>query len=137
LCWIHAGADEGAFAWLTLNYLLGHLGGDESNTVAAIDMGGGSVQMAYAVDDATAKRAPSGYIFKLKGGGKNYNVYVRRLERPFCARKLPGEHLLHVTGADAVFGCCANSQLGYGIMAGRAAVLDTTQVSDGFVLPHH
>mmetsp|Transcript_3004 Transcript_3004/g.5427 ORF Transcript_3004/g.5427 Transcript_3004/m.5427 type:complete len:441 (-) Transcript_3004:141-1463(-) len=99
------GADEGAFAWLTLNYLLGHLGGDESNTVAAIDMGGGSVQMAYAVDDATAKRAPSGYIFKLKGGGKNYNVYVR-------------------------------SQLGYGIMAGRAAVLDTTQAEGHPCIPN-
>jgi len=90
------GADEGAYAWLTMNYLLGHLGGDDSNTVASIDMGGGSVQMAYAVDAATAKSAPKGYIFKLKGGGTNYNVYVK-------------------------------SQLGYGIMAGRAAVLNTSQ----------
>lgn len=74
----YAGADEGAYAWLTMNYLLGHLGGDESNTVASIDMGGGSVQMAYAVDGTTAKYAPSGYIYNLKGGGTSYNVYVRR-----------------------------------------------------------
>mmetsp|Transcript_32932 Transcript_32932/g.78154 ORF Transcript_32932/g.78154 Transcript_32932/m.78154 type:complete len:449 (+) Transcript_32932:117-1463(+) len=100
------GADEGAFAWLTLNYLLGHLGGDVSNTVAAIDMGGGSVQMAYAVDRSTASKAPSkDYIYKLKGGGKVYNVYVK-------------------------------SQLGYGIMAGRAAVLEKAQDDGHYCLPH-
>ena len=34
------GTDEGGFAWLTLNYLLGHLGQSNSNTVAAIDLVG-------------------------------------------------------------------------------------------------
>lgn len=33
-----AGTDEGGFAWLTLNYLLGHLGQSEGDTVAAIDL---------------------------------------------------------------------------------------------------
>ena len=42
---ILSGVDEGAFAWLTLNYLLGRLGGSEGETVAAIDLGGGSVQV--------------------------------------------------------------------------------------------
>jgi hypothetical protein len=42
-------------------------------------MGGGSIQIAYAVDPATASSAPSkDYIYKLAGGGKSYNVYVRR-----------------------------------------------------------
>lgn len=36
---ILSGVDEGAFAWLTLNYLLGNLGKGEQQTVAAIDMG--------------------------------------------------------------------------------------------------
>ena len=31
---ILSGTDEGAFAWLTLNYLLGHLGGSEHDTGA-------------------------------------------------------------------------------------------------------
>ena len=33
-----AGTEEGGFAWLTLNYLLGHLGRREVDTVAAIDL---------------------------------------------------------------------------------------------------
>ncbi len=40
-----AGKDEGAFAWLTLNYLLGRLGGAPQETVSAVDLGGGSVQV--------------------------------------------------------------------------------------------
>jgi apyrase len=70
------GQDEGAFAWLTLNYLLGKLGGGPDATVAAVDLGGGSVQEAFAVTDEEAKSAPSGYIANLKGAGKVYNVYV-------------------------------------------------------------
>lgn len=70
------GADEGGFAWLTLNYLLGHLGQSEDKTVAAIDLGGGSVQMAYAMSAAASKTAPKGYITPLSGAGKSYDVYV-------------------------------------------------------------
>lgn len=35
-----AGTEEGGFAWLTLNYLLGHLGKKADDTVAAIDLVG-------------------------------------------------------------------------------------------------
>ena len=76
---ILSGVDEGAFAWLTLNYLLGRLGQAETDTVAAIDMGGGSVQEAYAVTPEEAKQAPKpDYVTTLKGGGKTYSVYVYR-----------------------------------------------------------
>ena len=73
-----AGADEGGFAWLTLNYLLGHLGKPEEKTIAAIDLGGGSVQQAFAVPASEAAKAPTGYISQLAGGGRTYNVYVHR-----------------------------------------------------------
>lgn len=86
------GSEEGGFAWLTLNYLLGNLGKDPKETVTAIDLGGGSVQEAYAMPEQQAKSAPSGYIKTLKGGGKTYHVYV-------------------------------HSYLGFGLMAGRAAVI--------------
>lgn len=72
------GAHEGAFAWLTLNYLLGNLGGQASDTIAAIDLGGGSVQEAFALAPEQANRAPEGYVTQLKGAGVTYDVYVHR-----------------------------------------------------------
>jgi guanosine-diphosphatase len=39
------GEDEGVFAWITTNYLLGKIdGGDETPTAAIFDLGGGSTQ---------------------------------------------------------------------------------------------
>jgi len=73
-----AGTEEGGYAWLTINYLLGKLGAAKDDTVAVVDLGGGSVQMAYAMAEAQAKKAPDGYIQTLSGGGKTYHVYMHR-----------------------------------------------------------
>jgi apyrase len=70
------GAHEGAYAWLTLNYLLGRLNGGPDGTVAAIDLGGGSVQEAFALTDAAADAAPAGYVSQLHAGGRVWRVYV-------------------------------------------------------------
>eukprot|EP00897_Mesotaenium_endlicherianum_P008406 jgi/Mesen1/7594/ME000395S06750 len=70
------GADEGSFAWVTVNFLLGNLGKGIDSTVGVIDLGGGSVQMTYAVSEDVATSAPEGYIRKLSGMGKSYFVYV-------------------------------------------------------------
>jgi apyrase len=93
------GAHEGAYAWLTLNYLLGRVGqgaaevGTAEGPVAAIDLGGGSVQEAFALSKAEAAAAPEGYVTRLSAGGKDYDVYV-------------------------------HSYLGYGLMAARAKVIE-------------
>lgn len=47
--------------------------------VASIDLGGGSVQEAYAMTQAEAAAAPDKqYLTELHSGGKTYHVYVYR-----------------------------------------------------------
>jgi apyrase len=97
------GADEGAYQWLTMNYLLGNLadanGNGDVHTVAAVDLGGGSVQLAYQVVPEHVDSAPDGYVTKLKAMGNSFDVYTR-------------------------------SHLGHGLMAARAAILNVTSSSD-------
>jgi len=107
---VRAGADEGAFAWLTLNYLLGNLGKGEARTMAAIDLGGGSVQQAYALTAFEAAAAPDGYITKLAGGGRTYLVYVHRRAACWAAAPAQKPHSGGRLKPDACRDCVATAR---------------------------
>lgn len=93
------GSDEGVYAWITTNYLLGNIGGpDESKTAAVFDLGGGSTQIVFepgfkGLTDGglPSKMAEGDHKYDLDFGGRHFTLYQ-------------------------------HSHLGYGLMSARDAV---------------
>ncbi|KAH6649124.1 guanosine-diphosphatase [Truncatella angustata] len=93
------GSDEGVYAWITTNYLLGKIGGpDQDPTAAIFDLGGGSTQIVF---EPTFKGVEgSGMPDRLADGDHKYKL-------DFGGRK---------------FELYQHSHLGYGLMAARNSI---------------
>eukprot|EP00124_Ichthyophonus_hoferi_P000626 Ihof_evm19s24 gene=Ihof_evmTU19s24 len=70
-----SGEDEGAYAWVTVNYLRKLLGKSPAQTSGVLDLGGGSTQIAFAVTDEEASMARS-QVQTRKFGATTYNIYI-------------------------------------------------------------
>ena len=77
------GKDEGVYAWITTNYLLGKIGGpDKTPTAAVFDLGGGSTQIVF---EPTFPQSPNGgmpeqlsegdHKYALSFGGREFTLY--------------------------------------------------------------
>jgi len=96
------GSDEGVYAWITTNYLLGNIGGpDHTETAAVFDLGGGSTQIVFepSFNGLTSGGLPS----KLAEGDHKYDL------------DFGGRH----------FSLYQHSHLGYGLMSARDAIFKT------------
>ncbi|KAI9149418.1 Guanosine diphosphatase [Paramyrothecium foliicola] len=77
------GSDEGVYAWITTNYLLGKVGGpDKDETAAVYDLGGGSTQIVFAPTfkgvaggGMPEKLADGDHKYELDFGGQKFDLY--------------------------------------------------------------
>ena len=73
---------KGSYQWVTTNCLSGNLGKKLDETVGIVDLGGGSVQMAYAISDEDYSLAPKAgndevsSVQQIKLLNMSYNLYV-------------------------------------------------------------
>lgn len=74
---IMTGEDEGIFAWITTNYLLGRIGGPgDTSTAAVFDLGGGSTQIVFEPQfKAEAQMAEGAHKYELDFGGRHFQLY--------------------------------------------------------------
>ena len=77
------GKDEGVYAWITTNYLLGKIGGpDRTPTAAVFDLGGGSTQIVFEPTfkgsvggGMPEKMAEGDHKYSLNFGGRDFTLY--------------------------------------------------------------
>ncbi|KAG9191379.1 guanosine-diphosphatase [Alternaria panax] len=77
------GEMEGVYAWITVNYLLGKIGGPDKNpTAAVLDLGGGSTQIIFEPTfpdtprgGLPTKLAEGDHKYTLNFGNRNFDLY--------------------------------------------------------------
>ena len=69
---------------IAINYLSGRIGKPYPDTIATVDLGGGSVEMTYAISEETAANAPKcsndgeAYVHEKYILGTKYHLYAYR-----------------------------------------------------------
>ncbi|ORY88004.1 nucleoside phosphatase GDA1/CD39 [Protomyces lactucae-debilis] len=95
------GKDEGVYAWITTNYLLGNIGSaDKTPTAAVFDLGGGSTQIVFEPEADVVDMHEGDHKYKLQYGGREFLLYQ-------------------------------HSHLGYGLMEARKAIHQEVQKTGG------
>jgi guanosine-diphosphatase len=72
------GSDEGVYAWITANYLLGNIGTSEKTPTAAVfDLGGGSTQIVFepTFNVPGKEMAPGDHKYDLEFGNRKFSLY--------------------------------------------------------------
>lgn len=71
------GEEEGVYAWVTANYLLGNIGaGSKLPTAAVFDLGGGSTQIVFEPSFPPNEKMVDGeHKYELSFGGHDYTLY--------------------------------------------------------------
>ena len=74
---IMSGDEEGVYAWVTTNYLLGNIGtGSKLATSAVFDLGGGSTQIVFEPTFPPNEEMVDGeHKYELRFGGQDYSLY--------------------------------------------------------------
>ncbi|KAG7238562.1 hypothetical protein INR49_030835 [Caranx melampygus] len=71
------GTNEGVLAWVTVNFLTGHLYSNTRRTVGILDLGGGSTQITFLPKSKkTIQTAPSSYIARFNLFNQTYQLYT-------------------------------------------------------------
>lgn len=69
------GAEEGVYAWVTTNYLLGNIGSAEKTPTAAVfDLGGGSTQIVFE-PSLNDKMVDGDHKYSLSFGNRDFTLY--------------------------------------------------------------
>ncbi|XP_017567265.1 ectonucleoside triphosphate diphosphohydrolase 5 [Pygocentrus nattereri] len=71
------GTNEGVLAWVTVNFLTGHLYAKTRRTVGILDLGGGSTQITFLPKSKkTVISAPPSYIARIDMFNSTYELYT-------------------------------------------------------------
>ncbi|XP_058471715.1 ectonucleoside triphosphate diphosphohydrolase 5-like [Solea solea] len=71
------GMNEGVLAWVTVNFLTGHLYSSTRRTVGILDLGGGSTQITFLPKSKkTIESAPNSYVAKFNLYNNTYQLYT-------------------------------------------------------------